>query len=1079
MPDVQIIRLGVGDDVTDYIVERLSAAVASVPALDTNPCVFVSGVERRARGIEERVGSSFLRGTPERISRELLKEFMPQLQMRGNVERDFDFFGALSSTLSQQGIKRRASRALVEQLIEARKRLAENYSPDARNDKALNDLGSRGRLLAGVLESYSTRLSETGTVDPEDTPWVAADHMSQWQSFSPSLLVIEELAQLRPARAKFLQALIAKSAQTLLVTREGIPFSQDATGLLLDALPSDPVQVETTPATAKFQKEAIAVLADSATLKKTSDGLVIRKSFSRASEVRDTAQEIKQAVLAGISPADIAVVGPSMGVYDALIQDTFIAAGIPFDSASSTSIDLVQTVAPILDLIRCARNGLDRLELLDALASPYLRFEAESDVSRIEWLSQLEAVTREANIVGGRNLKADWLDKLNTQDDDDSAELKKRLARLLDLLKSFTNSSSKAGKFVTSVNDLVVAAGIDSVIEDERPDESLTMRSEALFRFSKLLSDLSAEFTAVGNPTLKCSELFQALLEQCRIHEVRRPEQHEDRVQVFGLRELQMSKFEQVFVLGLTDLDLPLSDSDCMFFPPLRDTVVEETFGEFAQNLHTPIDTSRQADHLYVHALLAAKSRLVLSMPESDGDTPMVPAVIHARMMSLAGVDSVRNLESAPRPIPINSTELASETASQLSSDKKTTAKLELSSALKIGLHGRVVDLSRHDEAASPGQYGGQVETFPQLKKKFGLSGDDRHVFSPSQIDLYASCPMRFWFRYVLRIKKEDDPTLEPPASEIGTFVHAVFERFIWLLRDEAGEPATVDDPQKRVAVSLLTLAGSKTTAEKLGTRLLRSAFKQTQKTMATEGPYWRGTMQCLESGLLGKDGTLGRGALKSFLDEELARCEQDIACKFVEFTFGKSVGEDECRDSVAENLELQLPGGSIVLQGSVDRVDEGPDGLEIVDYKTGKDKTRSDIVKGKAFQLPTYLAAIAAKVETEPAGMSYLKAPLFKPFKRNDIVNGNSPNAKKLDVPDVVNRLLPIRLQQMLTAIGNGVFIHVPFENLNTACNYCEYSSACAKEESLLMDRQSRMDNLVPDAYVAGEVPIESGGEE
>ena len=478
----------------------------------------------------------------------------------------------------------------------------------------------------------------------------------------------------------------------------------------------------------------------------------------------------------------------------------------------------------------------------------------------------------------------------------------------MSLLKPFTNTTAKAASFIASASELIVAAGVSAVIEDETSDDSSSMRSEALFRFQKLLSDLASEFISVGNPTLKCSELFQALLEQCRIHEVRRPEQHADRVQVFGLRELQMSKFEHVFVLELTDLDLPLSDSDCMFFPPVRETAVEATFGEFAQNLHTPIDTSRQADHLYVHALLAAKSRLVLSMPESDGDTPMVPAVIHARMMNLTGTDCVKELESAARAIPINSIELASATASLLTLNSEPTSKLKLTKALKVGLHGRVVDLSRHDETASPGHYGGQVDTFPQLEKKFGLSGEERHVFSPSQIDLYATCPMRFWFRYVLRIKKEDDPTLEPPASEIGTFVHAVFERFIWLLREEAEEPVTVDDPQKRVAVNLLKIAGSRSAAEKLGTKLLREAFKQTQKAMATDGPYWHGTVLCLESGLPNEDGSLGQGALKSFLNEELARCEQDIACRFVEFTFGKTVGEDECRDSVAENLELDLP---------------------------------------------------------------------------------------------------------------------------------------------------------------------------
>ncbi|MCF6229062.1 MAG: hypothetical protein L3J82_10495 [Planctomycetes bacterium] len=579
MNKIQTVRLGIGDDITARITEHLKQAVMKSSALEFAPAVFVSGVERRAKAIEGLVGASFLRGTPERISRELLTHFMPQLNMRNPVERDFDFFGALTATLQTLGENRHASRALVEQLIEARKRLAENYAPVDRNNDALKKLGSRGELLAGVLELYSQRLKQTNTFDQGDAPWLAAENMSDWESFAPKLLVIEELTQVRPARKRFLHALMQRAEQTILIVREGLPFTQNATSELLDSLKPKPEKPTLERVSLPFGKLAIALLADSITPMEPPENLILRRSFSRFSEVRDTAQEIKSAVRAGCLPQEIAVVAPSLGRYETLIEETFRAAGIPFDSAYAAPIDLLPPVAPILDLVRCARNGLDRLELIDALSSPYLRFDAENDQARLKQLNHFESASREANIVGGRNLKKDWLGKIDGQKGA-GKQLKKQINAVLKLLLPFTKPQIGAATFMSDVSKLLEASCAADVLAEEKGDDTSATRSEALHEFRKLLRDMAAEFKLAGDPKLRCSEVLQALLEQCRTREIRQPEQHADRVQILGLRELQLSSFKQVFILGLTDLDLPLSESDSMFFSSVREEQLKEVFGK-------------------------------------------------------------------------------------------------------------------------------------------------------------------------------------------------------------------------------------------------------------------------------------------------------------------------------------------------------------------------------------------------------------------------------------------------------------------------------------------------------------------
>jgi len=224
------------------------------------------------------------------------------------------------------------------------------------------------------------------------------------------------------------------------------------------------------------------------------------------------------------------------------------------------------------------------------------------------------------------------------------------------------------------------------------------------------------------------------------------------------------------------------------------------------------------------------------------------------------------------------------------------------------------------------------------------------------------------------------------------------------------------------------------------------------------KGPFWAGTLNMLAAGLSGK-GDFGAGLLARFIDYELGRNAQGFGIRFVELRIGSGSKPTAPEpDVVAEPVALQVPRGFVRLQGSVDRVDEGPEGLQIIDYKTGGAKTTADIRDGAAFQLPIYLAAVSAKTGVSPYGMAYFVTPPLKPVEFKDVTIQGKKQA--FDVGELVNVHLPRRLGAMLEALSRGVFVHLPSRPVSgekSPCGYCEFSSACALRDEVVAARQER----------------------
>ncbi|MBX3459617.1 MAG: PD-(D/E)XK nuclease family protein [Planctomycetes bacterium] len=1056
---LELYRFDLGADDSGWLLAQVRDALASADPLDHLAVLHLSTPDRRAAQVRAQAhpqgyGVNYPAGSPERVARQLLSEFEPQLALRGDVERDFDFFAALPAVLKQHASNQRPGRPLVNELVKAHRRVAAALPPDARNQPWAQALGQRYEVLGGVLDAYYRTLTEVGCLDYDDAPWHCAGLLAGWP-VTPRLLLVDDLDHVSPAREALLRALAAKARRTIVLlrgNRDELPYLQQPHDALQRIVLELGGSVKPTPEAPALPRAAL-LQAWSSDASAHSDVEIIQPP-SPAAEVREAARYVRRALNEGVPASGLCVAAPATGAYAAMIAEAFHASGIPFDAPFETPLTHATPVVAVLDLLVAAADGLERTALLDALASPYLPFGPESRAAHVD------KATRKAWVVGGRDLERDWLSALRPELEPADASW---LEGVLQLAAPFTRASGKAVELSQHTLDLLDRCGAREIAEADAPrDVDASTRALALHEFTRVLEGMRNEFARIGNPSLRVTDFLRALTEQAAARGVRPPQGRGERVAVLGLRELRGAQFQRVFVLGLTDTDLPLPDDDCMFFPVARQAALSGLAGDaLATELCQPIDTARQADYLFAHMLLAS-DRLVLSMPAQIGDTPCVPALPLARLRRVLGKE-----EPGPalgEQSPTSTHELAVQAAEALaqaeadSSGRPAPKPLALDASLRTGLRGRILELARGDLTSAPGAHEGMVGELPALGQRFAEA-----ALSPSQMDNYAECPMRFWARYVLGAKPADEPTLDTPPNAIGTLLHDTFFQYALLLRQARGDDAVLADPLARKPVSLLDVAGAED-ARATGLALIARAFDIACERNRTRGPFWEGVKRQARAGLPGHGGQ-GRGLLARFIDHELERAGQGIGLRFAEFDFGKrATPTAEVPDAVPEAVALPVPGGSVLIAGSIDRVDEGPDGLEVVDYKTGGAKTTKQVRDGVAFQLATYLAAVSRLAGSKPRAMHYLLTPLNKPIRNQDVTRAHGKPA--YDVARLVEDVLPARLGRMRAAMSGGVFVHLPFAGSGGPCRVCDHARACARRDDVIDARQSREQGN-PGAYL------------
>ncbi len=203
--------------------------------------------------------------------------------------------------------------------------------------------------------------------------------------------------------------------------------------------------------------------------------------------------------------------------------------------------------------------------------------------------------------------------------------------------------------------------------------------------------------------------------------------------------------------------------------------------------------------------------------------------------------------------------------------------------------------------------------------------------FSPSAIDTYMWCPLRFYYGYVLRLKEHDELRPEIQSDIIGQLVHEILEKFYRRIRRFGKINLSNFDRYAEILESEINRAFAKTFTLKTGEVILLHE--------------------------------LARHRLRKFVYSDIEHAGGEFEIIGLERWFSR---------------ELELNGRRFRLKGRVDRIDRrsvefdhlGGNPIYIVDYKTGATVQKPRMSKLetvlsdrkemkkliRSFQLPVYL---------------------------------------------------------------------------------------------------------------------------
>ncbi|MGH7480838.1 MAG: RecB family exonuclease, partial [Longimicrobiales bacterium] len=290
-----------------------------------------------------------------------------------------------------------------------------------------------------------------------------------------------------------------------------------------------------------------------------------------------------------------------------------------------------------------------------------------------------------------------------------------------------------------------------------------------------------------------------------------------------------------------------------------------------------------------------------------------------------------------------------------------------------------------------PGPYHGVIG--PRL----GLDprDDPDAVLSAHRLQTLGTCPLRYFYRYVLHLATPDeadiasDRWLDPRVR--GGLLHAVYEVSL-----------------RRARVQGIALATPAFDA--LIDDALAEALAHTRRIVPTPG-----------ESVLRREVDALRADAATFV--RMIR-DLDPDCVEVELAFGFGAGEP---------VRIDLPGGAIQLGGRIDRIDRLPDGrLVVVDYKTGAVRPfrRDTGVFDGGRRLQHALYAHAAELLL---GHPVARAEYHFPTRK-----GRS-ETRAYDAA-VLRPALPL-IDGLLDMAASGRFLPTPHPE---DCRFCDYAAIC-----------------------------------
>lgn len=319
-------------------------------------------------------------------------------------------------------------------------------------------------------------------------------------------------------------------------------------------------------------------------------------------------------------------------------------------------------------------------------------------------------------------------------------------------------------------------------------------------------------------------------------------------------------------------------------------------------------------------------------------------------------------------------------------------------------------------------------DVMERMKSVFDIRNNPKALISPSTLNCYLDCPLKFYYKYVALLSAPDEVTADIDSAKFGSIFHYAAEH---IYKDLTAHGKLISNE------NLETLLKDEVRLQ----TYVDNGFKELFFNLPqNEQPEYNG-IQLINSAVIVK-------YIQQLLRNDL---------RYAPFTF---VGSEQ---RIFENIEICTPTGDIQsrIGGIIDRIDSKGASLRIVDYKTGgdadtpanvqslfiPDKKRSNYI----FQTFLYASIVCKKLREK--NDSRLVAPALLYIHRaasenySPVIQMGEPRKPKEPVDNFAQYEGDFRenLKTLLEDIFNPDISFTQTE-IEDKCAYCDFKALCKK---------------------------------
>jgi len=930
----------------------------------------------------------------------------------------------------------------------------------------------RRRELAELYSRYEARLAAAKLLDEEGQFLAARDGLREAKQVATGLelVVVDGFTDFTAVQLAILE-LLAQRARRVLVTLPGdgertgrreLFAKTQATCAALKRIGASEIVLagdaarrragDAWPAMGHLERNLFRSYRDVETVSPAVRDSLGRMHIIAASSVHadidQIARRVKQLLVGGAAPSDVAVVFRSTRDVADRVRQAFDDFGIPTHLDSPRRLAATPLVRSLLGVLRLHAEDWPYRRLLQVVGSG--RWAVGSDGGDVDVRTAVEFCVRQAQLPSGRESLleqvAAWADETEPTMGAAALPWLRRLGELLDELPL------RAGitHWISEVERLAVQLGL---LEQAKlrgasaPLPSPPLKGEgagqALADWAALVHGLRSiaqvdAATGRGDREISASELAELIAST--VAELSAPEKRDatGRVRVLSAEAARFIRPRHLLIGGLSEQSFPAgARSDRR--------AGEEGDGE------EPQDDLRSEEMLLFYQLVTRPTEtLTLSYPALDAKAQMMPAspYLVELQRSFRGVEIPRTVQSLRyqsqhAASPLSRSDLRRSAVLNAQERKRDLLAAMLRSPRYGDLGADILDgieavASRGDRRRFAGFEGVFSSDAVQavLERRYG----PEHLWSPSMLETYAVCPFRFFGEHVLKLTPVPELALESDLARRGSLLHDTLARLYGRLSAAAAEGEAAPTPDA-----------------------VAERFQETLDAIVAARPR-RGLDAVLRE--------IERRQIASWA-KQFAQQHQDYAAAwqdldappvptYFEARFGpknhRSESADDASLSTEKPFELAVGGETVKFTGQIDRIDVGRVGdtlvFNVIDYKTSaRARLNAEGVEaGLQIQLPLYAMAVAelllADRKASPLSAGYwsilgkgfgVGARSGGPLSIGEIRDGKVQLAASWT--ELREKLLG-RIAEIVTGIRHGWF---PVFSQDAHCTqYCSFSMSC-----------------------------------